>query len=95
MSRFESMSHTSPLKVSSPFGDSLDTGGVRREGESSGSGEFRIVSVGDISCPVESAVEPVIVSVQPVVPIVEFGQLWSQLLCRLRMMRVRLGFRGS
>jgi hypothetical protein len=42
--------------VSSPFGDSLDTGSVRREGESSGSDDFRIVSVGDISCSIESVV---------------------------------------
>jgi hypothetical protein len=62
--------------VSSPFGDSLNTGSVRREGESSGSDEFRTVSVGDISCLVETVVEPIVVEpivvpVQPVVPIVE------------------------
>jgi hypothetical protein len=33
--------------VSLLFGNSLDTRGVRREGESSGGGEFRTVSVGD------------------------------------------------
>ena len=46
--------------ITSPFGDSLDTGGLRREGESSSDGERRIVSVGGIPCPlVDSArVEP-------------------------------------
>jgi hypothetical protein len=52
-------------EVSSPFGDSLDIGSVRREGESSGSDEFRTVSVGDISCPVETVVESIVV--EPVV----------------------------
>jgi hypothetical protein len=47
--------------VFSPFGDSLDTGSVWREGESSGSDEFRTVSVGDISYPVEMVVESIIV----------------------------------
>jgi hypothetical protein len=41
-------------------------------GESNGSGKFRTVSVGDIFCLVESAVELVVVQVQIVVPIVEF-----------------------
>jgi hypothetical protein len=68
-------------EVSSPFGDSLDTGSVRRERENSGSDEFRTVSFGDISCPVETVVEPIVVElivmepiavpVQPVVSIVE------------------------
>jgi hypothetical protein len=31
------------------------------------SGEFRMVSVGDILCPVESAVEPVESSMEPVI----------------------------
>jgi hypothetical protein len=46
-------------QVASPFGDSLDTGGMRREGEDDSSSERRMVSVGDIPCPlVESAVVP-------------------------------------
>ena len=47
--------------VTSPFGDSLDTGGMRREGESS-SGSEKMVSVGTVPCPVvdveKSAVVP-------------------------------------
>jgi hypothetical protein len=35
--------------VALPFGDSLDTGGMRREGEGDSSSERRMVSVGDIS----------------------------------------------
>jgi hypothetical protein len=38
-------------QVTSPFGDSLDTGGMRREGESSTSSE-RMASVGIVPCPV-------------------------------------------
>jgi Integrase core domain len=46
-------------QVASPFGDSLDTGGMRREGEDDSSSERRLVSVGDIPCPlVESVVVP-------------------------------------
>jgi hypothetical protein len=46
-------------QVASPFGDSLDTGGMRREGEDDSSSERRMVSVGDIFCPlVESAEVP-------------------------------------
>jgi hypothetical protein len=46
-------------QVASPFGDSLDTGGMRREGDDDNSSERRMVSVGDISCPlVESAEVP-------------------------------------
>jgi hypothetical protein len=36
-------------QVTSPFGDSLDTGGMRREGESS-TGSERMASVGTVSC---------------------------------------------
>ena len=48
------------LEAISPFGDSLDTGGMRREGESSSDGVRRMVSVGGIPCPlVDSArIEP-------------------------------------
>jgi hypothetical protein len=46
-------------QIASPFGDSLDTGGMRREGEDDSSSERRLVSVGDIPCPlVESAEVP-------------------------------------
>jgi hypothetical protein len=46
-------------QVASSFGDSLDTGGMRREGEDDSSSERRMVSVGDIPCPlVESAEVP-------------------------------------
>jgi hypothetical protein len=46
-------------QVASPFGDSLDTGVMRREGNDDSSSERRMVSVGDIPCPlVESAVVP-------------------------------------
>jgi hypothetical protein len=46
-------------QVASPFDDSLDTGGMRREGEDDSSSERRMVSVGDIPCPlVESAEVP-------------------------------------
>ena len=51
------------FEVTSPYGALLDTGGTRREGESSSSsGEQQMVSVGAIPCPVvvESAVAPVI-----------------------------------
>jgi hypothetical protein len=74
MSHFGSMSHTSPLG----YPHLLETRSILevygQKGESSGSGEFRTVSVEDIPCPVESIVEPVesamesvVVSVQPVV----------------------------
>jgi hypothetical protein len=46
-------------QVASPFGDSLDTGGMRREGEDDSSSERRMMSVGDIHCPlVKSTVVP-------------------------------------
>jgi hypothetical protein len=46
-------------QVASPFGDLLDTGGMRREGEDDSSSERRMVSVGDIPCPlVELAMVP-------------------------------------
>ena len=48
-------------EATSPFEDSLDTGGMRREGESSGDGERRTVSVGGIGCPIledSAVVEP-------------------------------------
>jgi Reverse transcriptase (RNA-dependent DNA polymerase) len=46
-------------QLASPFGDSLDTRGMRREGEDDSSIERRMMSVGDILCPlVESAVVP-------------------------------------
>jgi hypothetical protein len=46
-------------QVASPFGDSLDTGVMRREGKDDSSSERRMVSVGDIPCPlVESVVVP-------------------------------------
>jgi hypothetical protein len=46
-------------QVVSPFGDSLDTRGMRREGEDDSNSERRMMSVGDILCPlVESAVVP-------------------------------------
>jgi hypothetical protein len=48
-------------QVTSPFGDSLDIGGMRREGESS-TGSERMASVGIVPCPVvdveKSAVVP-------------------------------------
>ncbi|XP_078180398.1 uncharacterized protein LOC144574327 [Carex rostrata] len=60
-------------EVTSPFGDSLDTGGTRQEGESSSSGEQQMVSVGAIPCPVvgESAVVPVIEPANPCPVMVE------------------------
>jgi hypothetical protein len=45
----------------SPFGDSLDTRGMRREGESNSDGERRIVNVGGVGCPIRKdsvVVEP-------------------------------------
>jgi hypothetical protein len=44
------------IQVASPFGDLLDTGGMRREGEDDSRSERRMMSVRDIPCPlVESA----------------------------------------
>jgi hypothetical protein len=60
MSNFKSMSHTSPLG----YPQLLETRSILEvygEGESSSSDEFRTVSLGDISCPVELAVEPIVV----------------------------------
>jgi hypothetical protein len=45
----------------SPFGDSLDTRGMRREGESSSDGEKMMMTVGGIGCPIRkdsAVVEP-------------------------------------
>jgi hypothetical protein len=49
------------LEVISLFGDSLDIGGMRREGESCSDGEMRIVTVGGVGCPIRkdsAVVEP-------------------------------------
>jgi hypothetical protein len=48
-------------KAISPFGDSLDTRGMRREGKSSSDGERRMVIVGGAGCPIRidsAVVEP-------------------------------------
>jgi hypothetical protein len=45
----------------SPFGNSFNTGGIRREGESSSDGERRMVVVGGVGCPIRkdsAVVEP-------------------------------------
>jgi hypothetical protein len=36
----------------SPFEDSLDTGCMRREGESSSDGERRMMTMGGVGCPI-------------------------------------------
>jgi hypothetical protein len=50
-------------QVTSPFGDSLDTGGMRREGESS-TGSERMASVGTVPCPVVDVEKSVVVPEQ-------------------------------
>jgi hypothetical protein len=60
MSRFESMSHTSYLGILTLWRLTRYWMCTAR-GESSGCGESRTVSVGDIFCPRESVEEPIVV----------------------------------
>jgi hypothetical protein len=60
MLHFENLNHTTS-KAISPFRDSFDTEGMRREGESSSDGERRMVTVGGVGCPIRKdsiVVEP-------------------------------------
>jgi hypothetical protein len=75
-------------QVASPFGDSLDTGGMRREGEDDSSSERRMVSDDD------SSSERRMVSVEDIpYPLVESAEVPDHGKSNRRMVGLRL--RGS